>query len=372
MLWRVDEHEAASEQAWDEGLARDAVSRIVADAEAAESDGFWPGHPLDDVAEHERLCSLYLGSAGMIWGLWKLGSSLDCARAVAAAIERYRAVPDFGSDAHAPSLWMGESGLQVVAEKVGSPASDRGRLRQLVQENREHPTWEVMWGSPGTMIAARACGLEEEWHDSASRLWARWDETSDVWTQDIYGQRRKFLGPAHGFAGNVHALRGYVSEEVLRGRVTRLLERTAGRQDGWINWPPEDGPLSEFASTIRVQWCHGAPGIIATLGDLIPPPLAIGAGELIWQAGPLRKGPGLCHGTAGNGFAFLKLHDRTGDPRWLDRARCFAMHAIEQVRRQRAALGRGRYTLWTGDIGVALYLQACLDARSAFPTIDGF
>ena len=40
--------------------------------------------------------------------------------------------------------------------------------------------------------------------------------------------------------------------------------------------------------------------------------LLIGAGELIWQTGPLRKGPGLCHGTAGNGFAFLKLFPAHG------------------------------------------------------------
>jgi DUF1680 family protein len=80
----------------------------------------------------------------------------------------------------------------------------------------------------------------------------------------------------------------------------------------------------------------------------------------------------LCHGTAGNGFAFLKLHQLTGDPRWLERARRFAMHAIAQVARAREQYGRGRYTLWTGDIGVALYLRACLDARAEFPTIDSF
>ena len=43
------------------------------------------------------------------------------------------------------------------------------------------------------------------------------------------------------------------------------------------------------------------------------------------EAGPLRKGAGLCHGTAGNGCAFLALHARTGDERWLDvpaRSRC--------------------------------------------------
>jgi len=48
------------------------------------------------------------------------------------------------------------------------------------------------------------------------------------------------------------------------------------------------------------------------------------------------------------------------------------MHAIEQVDRQRAALGRGRYTLFTGDVGVAIYLRACLDADSQFPILDTF
>ncbi len=108
---------------------------------------------------------------------------------------------------------------------------------------------------------------------------------------------------------------GSSSEEILRERVARLLSRTAGREGGLVNWPPEDRPLAEVASSIRVQWCHGAPGIVSTLGDLMPLELAIAGGELTWRAGPLRKGPGLCHGTAGNGFAFLKLHDLTRDPR---------------------------------------------------------
>ena len=64
--------------------------------------------------------------------------------------------------------------------------------------------------------------------------------------------------------------------------------------------------------------------------------LLVAGGELTWRAGPLSKGPGVCHGTAGNGFAFLKLLERTGDERWLDRARAFAVHAAEQVERERA------------------------------------
>ncbi|MBV9002812.1 MAG: LanC-like protein [Solirubrobacterales bacterium] len=368
MIWRPSEHEQVTARPWDERLARKAIEAIVADAEAAQVDGFWPGHPLDDAAEHDRFSSLYLGSAGMIWGLWRLGAAPDASAALETAIDPYRVTPDFGPAAHPPSLWMGETGLLLVADKVRSPLADRQRLRDLVHRNREHQTWELMWGSPGTMLAARACELPEAWEESARLLWARWDEASDLWTQDMYGQVTQYLGPAHGFAGNAHALRG-VDDDLLRARVTRLLERTALAQDGMFNWPPTPGAPME---KIRVQWCHGAPGIVSTLGDLIPEAMLLGAAELIWRAGPLRKGPGLCHGTAGNGFALLKVHELTGDDCWLDRARRFAMHAIQQVERQRAEAGRGRYTLWTGDLGVALYLRACLDARSAFPTIDAF
>jgi Lanthionine synthetase C-like protein len=372
MLWRAQEHEPLTSRGWDATLVRDQIRAIVADAEAAGRGAVWPGHPLDDVREDEFLCSLYLGSAGMVWALWKLGSSFDGATAVGVALERYRAAPDFGADAHPPGLLMGETGLLVVAAKVGSPAADLGRLSELVRENREHPAWELMWGSPGTMLAARACGLDDEWRESAELLYARWDQASDMWRHELYGRLWPHLGPIHGFAGNVHALRGFVSAERLSARVNRLLTRTARREGGLVNWPPTDEAWREVSSKIRVQWCHGAPGIIATLGDLMPLELLLAGGELTWRAGPLRKGAGLCHGTAGNGFAFLRLFDLTGDSLWLERARRFAMHAIEQVHRQRAQFGRGRYTLWTGDVGVALYLQACLDGVADFPVVDTF
>lgn len=90
----------------------------------------------------------------------------------------------------------------------------------------------------------------------------------------------------------------------------------------------------------------------------------------MWHAGPPARNAGLCHGTAGNGFAFLALHARTRDSRWLERARAFAMHAINQVQRFRAAAGRGRYGLFTGDIGAALLAAACLEGDPGLPGID--
>ena len=57
---------------------------------------------------------------------------------------------------------------------------------------------------------------------------------------------------------------------------------------------------------------------------------------------------------------------------WLERARAFAMTAIAQYREARDQVGRGRYSLWTGDIGLAVYLWDCLSTEPQFPTIDVF
>jgi AAA domain/Lanthionine synthetase C-like protein len=80
----------------------------------------------------------------------------------------------------------------------------------------------------------------------------------------------------------------------------------------------------------------------------------------------------LCHGTGGNGYAFLKLYRRTSDPIWVERARQFAMTAIVQYRGAQAVVGRGRYSLWTGDVGLAIYLWDCITGAPRFPTIDVF
>jgi hypothetical protein len=46
------------------------------------------------------------------------------------------------------------------------------------------------------------------------------------------------------------------------------------------------------------------------------------------------------------------------------------MHALAQVERARCDRGRGRYSLWTGDLGVALYAADCLDARTGYPVLE--
>jgi hypothetical protein len=297
----------------------------------------------------------------MIWALRTLGSSLDLAPLASQALERYRERPDFED---VPSLWMGESGLLLVS-KVAGGEFDVDRLRARVRENMRNETWELMWGSPGTILAARLAGLDDEWSESCAALAGEQDPESGLWTQVLYGKTTQYVGPAHGFAGDVHALRGWLPDDELRARAEPALRRLAVVEDGLANWPP----LPDAGLT-RLQWCHGAPGLVATLGDLMPDDLLVGGAELTWRAGPLVKGAGLCHGTAGNGYALLRTYAVTGDEVWLERARSFAVHALEQVERARSAYRRGRYALFTGDVGAALFARSCLDGDAGFPTMD--
>jgi Lanthionine synthetase C-like protein len=319
---------------------------ILAEAEAALAAASWPAHPADDPLTPQDPFTLYLGAAGIIWALRRLGTSLDLDARAAEALRGYRETPNVAEPA---SLLDGETGVLLVARP------DDERLAELVAANERNPAWELLWGSAGTILAAKAVGLE--WRRSAELLAAEID-ADGLWSQRLLGAApRQFLGPAHGFAGNVHALRGFLDDDELRALVERVLRAHAVWDGDTVNWPPVTGREAD-----RVQWCHGAPGMVITLGDLMPEDLLFAAAELIWRTGPLDKGPGLCHGTGGNGFALLRMHELTGEELWLERARSFAD----------AALGQARHhvSLFSGDIGGVLLAHACDTRDARFPIMD--
>ena len=334
---------------WDEAQVRGQIARVVADAEAALDGCVWPIHELDDEVTKAEQTALYLGAAGMIWALRRLGSSLDLDALASAALACHR---DNADEVERASLFAGEPALLLLTR------SDDEQLRALIGANEHNPIWELLYGSAGSILAARAAGLDADAERLAQTLLAERD-SDGLWTQHFlkYGHEARYLGPAHGFVGNVHVLRGFLPDDELRTWIDRVL-RTYAEWDGeMVNWPPILG-----AETNRVQWCHGAPGIVSTVGDLLPEDLLLGGAETTWRHGPLEKGPGLCHGTAGNGYALLKTYTVTGDEIWLERARSFAVAALGQLQQ--------RYSLMTGDIGAALFAQACLDVDARFPILD--
>jgi hypothetical protein len=357
MLYDPAAHERLTDTPWNPERARAAIHAIDEETEAAFDDG-WAGHPLDD--ETGRLRMVFLGGAGVVDALRRLAARglVELRRDYVPYLERSVEAPlDDPDEDGQRSLLCGKTGIRLVLQRLSPSAGNREALAALIAANARDERRELMWGSPGTMLAARELGLGDLWEESAEWLRSERDEDG-LWEQHLAGRQTRYLGPVHGFAGCALAL----GPDRGAGATAR---RFAVVRDGLANWPPVAG--GELATGIRTQWCHGAPGIITSLGDALDEDLALAGGELVWRAGPLAKGPGLCHGTAGNGYAFLTLFARTGDERWLACARAFAVHAVAQVDAARAAYGRGRHSLWTGDLGVALYLADCLDGGGSLP-----
>ena len=259
----------------------------------------------------------------------------------------------------ASSLFCGEAGLLLVVWKLAPSPDLADLLLERVRENVANEAEELMWGSPGTILAARAIHESEVARESADALLGRRDDEG-LWTQQLYGGTYRLLGPVHGLVGNVRAL---LPEHDVRAETAAILAREAVVEDRLANWPEEVGGGFEP----KLQWCHGAPGIVATAADYLDEELLLAGAELTWRAGAhgAEKGFGLCHGTAGNGYALLKTFARTGDELWLERARRFAVHALRQVE-----ASPGRYSLFTGGVGVALFAADCLDAEARFPVLD--
>jgi hypothetical protein len=389
VLYRPEAFEPLVETAWDESRVREAIREIVAETDAAWRGPklFWKANAWDGWHGTSPMKNLYVGTAGVLCALDDLRrrghaeTKLDLADLALRNVELFRARPDFMKGMNLPArkeaaLLTGEAGILLVAFRLAPSDELADDLLALVRANVDNEAEELMWGAPGTLVAA---GLmldwtgERRWRDAcretAEALLSR-RRDDGLWLQRLYGQEYTSLTPPHGLVGIVQALLPHLDERrasTLKRESAAILAEHAAREDGLANWPPSPRPdLAGPDGQIRMQWCAGAPGIVIAAADYLDEELLLAGAELPWRTGPanLDKGPGICHGTASQGYAFLKTFARAGDEEWLSRARRFAMHALDQVQR----LPR-RYSLWTGTLGVALYAADCIDSRPEYPLL---
>jgi Lanthionine synthetase C-like protein len=395
VLFTPERHEPPVGDGFSESAARAAIAQIVerAERELDVADGRWPMDPADGLDEVDHPASdLYCGAAGIAWALGELASagyaSTDVGRDFVEGLEaKLLAEPDVPK-LGVGGLWSGVAGILGAAERRWPDADRRDRLAELNRDGLGLPALEPMFGHPGHMTLAAelyAVTAEERWaalwSSGADRLLDEWryDDTLGawLWTQRLAERETRQLGAAHGLVGNIAVLlRGGLLPDDRRAEVERraveTLSRLAFVENGHANWPPlDDGDLHRNGR-IRVQWCHGAPGVLASTWDLAPDDeswgeLLLAAGRLVWDAGPIRDAAGICHGTAGNAYALLALWRRTGDELWLERARAFAQHAAAQAAARATRLGHGWHSLYTGDEGVALCLASCLAGDERLP-----
>jgi len=400
-------HEPLAATPWHPDLAMAAIARIVAAAEAEfdEPEGSWLLHPDDDPPHPgARSSNLYWGAAGVVWALRHLAAAgaVRLERDYAPWIARYpdRVRDEAAAEQHGTASYLfGESGPLLLAWLDTRREELEDRLYAAVRGNLRNPAQEPLWGNAGTLLAAirmAEAGAGARWDALvADGVEALCDDMSIdpqtgawAWQQDLYGKPCRYLGAGHGLAGNAFAaLRGAAHAaaapvRTIADRVQETLSRTALHIGPMANWQPVVDAERLAAWQARgglplVQDCHGAPGIVCRLAGRVPRSVAWdgllrAAGELIWAAGPLAKGPSLCHGTAGSVMACLKLSRLLDEPPWLERARVLALHAAGQVEAVRARHGQGRHSLWTGDLGVACALWNCVTGDDRFPTLDHF
>lgn len=413
-LYDPKRHEALRDDAWSEDAARAAIGRIGAAAEREfdETAGGWLLHPQDDPpAPGTRSGNAYWGATGVVWALRELAAqgAVSLARDYTPWIEDLpeRARLEAADEQHGTASYLfGESAPLLLAWQTTRRAAFADRLHDLVQGNLHNPAHEPLWGHAGTLLAAIAM-VEADLPDAERARWqalvregvqallddmAREPDAGHwLWRQDLYGRIRHHLGAGHGLAGNVYpalraaALADAAVVDTLLQRCLDTLSATAlhavaeGGEGGVpvANWHPitEQERIAAARAAGQgplVQDCHGAPGIVCRLATAPAAwnTLLRAAGEMTWVAGPLAKGPSLCHGTAGSAMACLKLWQRFAEPLWLERARRLAMHAAWQVEQARIRHGQGRHSLWTGDLGVACVLWNCVHGTAWFPMLD--
>jgi lantibiotic modifying enzyme len=296
-----------------------------------------------------------------------------------------------GKDAerHRASYLLGDTPIHLMAFGQAPIEALQAELETLIAGNTEHPARELMKGAPGTLLAAlflyQRTGTPrwaELFRGTAQRLWSQLEWSDEhhcaFWRQHFDRLPSTYLDAVHGFVATalplIHGrhLLSAADWAAWEACIVNTVRRTADVESGQANWRPELDREPEPAKKL-LQFCHGAPGFVISLAEMpgtALDELLLAGGQTTWSAGPLAKGPNLCHGTAGNAYAFLKLYVRTQDPLWLERARAFAMHAIEQSEQAAIRHRQLHYSLWTGDLGLAVFLWDCIQGQARFPTLD--
>jgi hypothetical protein len=401
MLFDKKRHEPLTKTSWNINIVQAEISSIIEDIQASLlPDIYWPTHLLDAESYPRKgpKWSAYAGAAGTIHALQLLSGYgykvKDLSGLIEDVYQLFLKTPDVSVE---PGLQIGELGILMPAILAKPNDVTLSKLvMRCMEDTINLPLYEITSGQSGMMHAALALyrkSGEQHWKDmfirGAKSLMDNWTHDTNtgewLWQSQVFGPKRHYYGACHGVAGNANILlqggdllpEGYT--EMIIKRTVTTLNISAKQKNNVTNWALCTKPDID---KLLVQWCHGAAGIVTamartpvidSLESTLLDDLLDKTAELVWQAGPLAKGSNICHGTSGNGYAFLYLYQRTKNPVWLGRARKFAMHAIEQCQKSRSYYGQGRFTLWTGDAGLAIYLYHCIyPEKAAIPGLDLF
>lgn len=408
MIFETDRHEALEALPFEARDVRNFAADVLADSLAAidaavpltARNAHYEGperlaHLYDGLQEPASWgLGLYSGLLGALWGVHYLErhalvhAGLDYAALGRRLHQAFMAMP--GRERN-DCPFFGELGYLMFRSLVEGDGAHADRAFALIEAGYRNDVDELFWGAPayaGACLRFAELQPHPRWAglfaDIAQALWQRLCRDAGsgalLLRQHLDGVCVAHLGAAHGFAGAAGILLqgADLLPQALREEIVRVsrdtLTRTLVRDGSLVNWPQSVGGSRPGRTAALMQWCHGAPGIVTSMyrSSDYPTDMLLGAAvESTWRAGPLAKARGgLCHGTAGNGYAFLVAHQRAVPGPWLARARAFAAHAMARSRAARDEHGRYKPSLWTGDVGTAVFALDCLLASPGLLTLD--
>jgi hypothetical protein len=289
MLYDAERHESLTASAWNEQAARACINEILDDAaDKFSARDLWPSHPLDTFSPDARW-NLYIGAAGTIWALHHLSqkpnSMPDFSSVLPRLIEPNRSwilnVKGAGLDLRTAGLLTGDTGILLVQAMVNGVGAVAAELGAAIDENRDNPVCELMWGSPGTMLAS---------------LWL-YEGRARISGQSAFAAMLACCGTGSNSSRRPAAIFGFKISTAIRLRISarcmalfaairgwhllshseqsrwaeRLadsLRRTARWEDNCANWPQSIGRHRPGRTALLVQHCHGAPGIVNCFAGL--------------------------------------------------------------------------------------------------------
>uniref|UniRef100_A0A1I8JUV1 LanC-like protein 3 homolog n=1 Tax=Anopheles funestus TaxID=62324 RepID=A0A1I8JUV1_ANOFN len=197
---------------------------------------------------------------------------------------------------------------------------------------------------------------------------------------------KTYLGAAHGICAILHALlESPWFDRDSNGQFfvsTSELKDIKNTIDYILTLQSSDGhfPTRHDSNRMLVHWCHGCAGAIylfakafLTFKEEKYLQCCRRCSDAIWHQGLLRKGPGICHGVAGNGYAFLLMYRLTGEKCYLYRAAKFADFLNSPLFTEHLLAPDRPYSLYEGLAGTVCFLVDLLHPmKSSFPFMDVF
>ena len=130
--------------------------------------------------------------------------------------------------------------------------------------------------------------------------------------------------------------------------------------------------ISEDMNSDPVNWCSGSTGVCYLMAKAYQlwsedkyKNSMIKCGELLWNRGLSRSGPGISNGSVGNGYALLLLYRCTKDQKYLIRAKRFAQIIFEDNYLKQCRSPQRPYSLMEGWAGIVCYLTSLMSPESA-------